>query len=190
MGSMNTLSSGYAASAQRSVSGTTVKDDSSAPRISTSASVRRNRIVALPPEHYVSDGTNGGASSEARGRMMYGFQQSSEGELTVEEGKEVSIIEPDGKCAIAYAVTQFDHADTLLHRRQWLDESKEQHHRRIRSRSVNVCGHHTSISHEPIIPLRRKRGICIDHVTHGIRIIVRRGIDEEEGSRRRPETWR
>ena len=112
MGSMNTLSSGYAASAQRSVSGTTVKDDSAAPRISTSASVRRNRIVAPPPEHYVSDDTNGGgASNEARGRMMYGFQQSSEGELTVEEGREVVIVEPDGKHAVAYVLTQFDHAD-------------------------------------------------------------------------------
>ena len=94
IGSMNTLSSGYAASAQRSVSGTTVKEDSSAPKISSG----RPRIMAPPPDHYVNDGMSGGTSpGEERGRMVYSFQKTGQGELSVDEGKEVTIVEQDGK---------------------------------------------------------------------------------------------
>lgn len=91
MGSMNTLSSGYAASAQRSVSGNikTLNDENK-------TSPKKHRIMAPPPDHYVSNGTDGGAQQE-KGRMMYPYQKTSEGELTVDEGKEVVILEPDGK---------------------------------------------------------------------------------------------
>jgi len=55
------------------------------------------RIMAPPPDHYVHDGMNGGASpGEERGRMTYSFQKSGAGELSVDEGKEVTIVEQDG----------------------------------------------------------------------------------------------
>jgi len=99
MGSMNTLSSGYAASAQRSVSGN-LKEENGTSKISSLGSQRRNRVVAPPPDHYVGDGNglNGGASSnEDRGRMMYAFQKTGDGEVSADEGKEVIIVEQDGK---------------------------------------------------------------------------------------------
>ncbi|TKA63630.1 hypothetical protein B0A49_06899 [Cryomyces minteri] len=112
--SMNTLSSGYAASANRSVSGTTRSPEESGPdRGGTIKSVmskpsvlgKKNRIVAPPPTQYVSDSSangNGHASNgdlpragEQRGRMLYPYQQNGEGEISVEDGREVVIVEPD-----------------------------------------------------------------------------------------------
>jgi hypothetical protein len=100
MGSMNTLSSGYAASANRSVSGTNVRPPTtstdSANDLGRSNTAKR-RILAPPPDHYAS--SNGGDSSDdqPRGKMMYPYQASVDGEITVEEGAEVTIVEPDGK---------------------------------------------------------------------------------------------
>jgi hypothetical protein len=64
--------------------------------------VKRNRVVAPPPVAYISElpgsGLNGGADKdEKRGKMIYGFDASGEGELTVAEGKEVTLVEEDGK---------------------------------------------------------------------------------------------
>lgn len=112
---MNSLSSGYAASANRSVSGTNLHtpDDHSGPDRSASLSVaskapagRRNRIVAPPPAQYISGpsgtGTAGGGgatshASEQHGKMLYSYQAQGDGELSVDEGQEVRIAEPDGK---------------------------------------------------------------------------------------------
>lgn len=112
---MNSLSSGYAASANRSVSGTGMRtpEEEHGPDRSASLSVpskapgaRRNRVVAPPPAQYVSEapanGPNGGASvkshtSEPRGKMLYPYHATGEGELSVDEGQEMSIVEPDGK---------------------------------------------------------------------------------------------
>lgn len=109
---MNSLSSGYAASAHRSVSGLSrpiedsipentvnVAPTSSAPR---SGTARKNRIVAPPPAAYVSatsaPASNGtGRSSEPKGKMLYPYQENGEGEISIDEGKEVTILEPDGK---------------------------------------------------------------------------------------------
>ncbi|KAK5172464.1 hypothetical protein LTR04_003962 [Oleoguttula sp. CCFEE 6159] len=112
--SMNTLSSGYAASANRSVSGTTRSPEESGPnRGGTIKSVmskpsimgKKNRIVAPPPTQYISDSSangNGHASNgdlprtgEQRGRMLYPYQRNGEGEISVEDGREVVIVEPD-----------------------------------------------------------------------------------------------
>ena len=113
---MNTLSSGYSMSARRSVSGNSMVPSTAAteeepateapkPKPIVSGS-RRNRMVAPPPTQYVSEagGSNedmlaapSSNSSEKRGRMMYAFEQSSEGEISVEEGREVVIVEPNGK---------------------------------------------------------------------------------------------
>ena len=97
--SMNTLSSG------RSVSRSSVPtadgsaeppkpDLSSKPKIGAS----RSRIVAPPPAQYLKDSSNSGAGppDERRGRMMYPYQENTEGEITVEEGQDVVILEPDG----------------------------------------------------------------------------------------------
>ena len=110
---MDTLSSGYAASANRSVSGKVQTEDTgtdgagSPPPTSKPATMRKNRIVAPPPTQYVAEmpdngpsggGTSTAPSTEQRGRMSYAYQATTEGEVSVEEGDEVSIAEPDGAC--------------------------------------------------------------------------------------------
>ncbi|KAI1625777.1 hypothetical protein EDD37DRAFT_317816 [Exophiala viscosa] len=108
---MNSLSSGYAASATRSVSGGIVRStgqdggSSTAPTSpfastldSGSAGARRNRVVAPPPTAYVSAppdlGSNG--SSGPRGKMIYPYEARDDGEVSLSEGAEVRILEPDG----------------------------------------------------------------------------------------------
>lgn len=111
---MNSLSSGYATSAQRSVSGIPPRSAGlaaeepvaqerpsadSAPA-SKPAPARRNRVVAPPPAAYVSappaePSSNG--SSQARGKMLSAYEARDEGEVSVKEGKQVTIVEPDGK---------------------------------------------------------------------------------------------
>lgn len=112
---MNSLSSGYAASATRSLSGgvarlpptddqtvssplTTVTSSTSS---TTAPAPRRNRIVAPPPTAYVSApvadlASNG--SAQPRGKMLYAYEARDDGEISVSEGTEVRIIEPDGMC--------------------------------------------------------------------------------------------
>ncbi|KAK7514325.1 uncharacterized protein IWZ02DRAFT_70713 [Phyllosticta citriasiana] len=105
--SMNTLSSGYSASAQRSVSATSVEAEEKPERSSTVkgalGGIRKHRIMAPPPAQYIKapddGGTNGdGAASkpgEPRGRMLYPYQAMGEGEISVNDGKDVVIVEPD-----------------------------------------------------------------------------------------------
>lgn len=111
---MNSLSSGYATSAQRSVTGLPPRSSGLAVEeplppetspvdtgpMSKPAPARRNRVVAPPPAAYVSappaESTLDG-SSRARGKMAYSYEARDEGELSVKEGKEVTIVEPDGK---------------------------------------------------------------------------------------------
>ena len=123
---MNSLSSGYAASAQRSVSGTIPRvgagpgggggeENNTPPRnpftstLSAEPSVaapeakpntvRKNRIVAPPPSAYVSAPaavSTTSASSPPRGKMLYAYEARDDGEVSVGEGKEFTILEPDG----------------------------------------------------------------------------------------------
>ena len=118
---MDTLSSGYAASANRSVSGKLPSDEASTDgaggsqtQVSKPATARRNRIVAPPPTQYVNElptkGPTGGGltapqSAEPRGKMIYAYQATGNGEVTVEEGDEVFIEEPDGKYADLMRIT-------------------------------------------------------------------------------------
>jgi formin-binding protein 1 len=111
---MNSLSSGYATSAQRSVTGLPLRSSglgaeepvaqprASADSASTSkpAAAKRNRVVAPPPAAYVSappteSSTNG--TSRIRGKMIYSYEARDEGEVSVKEGKEITILEGDGK---------------------------------------------------------------------------------------------
>ena len=110
---MDTLSSGYAASANRSVSGkipnadmTADSVDEAQPATSKPATLRRNRIVAPPPTQYISElpanPPSGGSSStshptERRAKMNYAYQATSDGEASVNEGEDVTIVEADGE---------------------------------------------------------------------------------------------
>ena len=109
---MDTLSSGYAASANRSVSGKLPPDEATIdgasgpePQARKPPAARRNRIVAPPPTQYVSElptkDPGGGSTTshppEPQGKMLYAYQATGDGEVSVEEGDEVVIVEPDGK---------------------------------------------------------------------------------------------
>ncbi|KAK4694634.1 hypothetical protein P7C71_g2980, partial [Lecanoromycetidae sp. Uapishka_2] len=108
---MDTLSSGYAASANRSVTGrlqteeaSTDGDSVNQPPTNKPATLRKNRIVAPPPTQYVSElpthAPSGSRSStshpaEVKGKMNYAYNAQADGEVSVEEGEEVIIVEPD-----------------------------------------------------------------------------------------------
>ena len=110
---MSSLSSGYATNARRSVSGpgpkTPTEEASQNPAPARSATSqtsagRRNRVIAPPPTQYVSElpanevRTTATAGADAqRGKMSYAYQANGEGEITVDEGNDVVVIEPDGK---------------------------------------------------------------------------------------------
>ncbi|KAI0134636.1 hypothetical protein BJ170DRAFT_610618 [Xylariales sp. AK1849] len=106
---MNSLSSGYAASAHRSIGGTasgpkTPIDDTppepSGPRPSVPAA-KKSRLVAPPPSAYISElpgsSVNGSGASkpEQRGKVLYAFEANGDGELSVTDGRDVTILEPD-----------------------------------------------------------------------------------------------
>jgi hypothetical protein len=102
--SMNTLSSGYSATAQRSVSGPmppAVEEPVAEKKVAPAT--RRNRIVAPPPAQYIKEDNVDGPpattpkSTAQKGRMLYAYQQNSEGEISVPDGIEVVILDQDGK---------------------------------------------------------------------------------------------
>ncbi|KAI9835070.1 MAG: hypothetical protein M1819_002622 [Sarea resinae] len=102
---MNSLSSGYATSAQRTLSGLSGKTatEEGPERSGTvkpiAGALKKNRVVAPPPAQYVSQGAelNGGGlkPGEQRGKMMYAYQSNGDGELTVDEGQTIVVVEPD-----------------------------------------------------------------------------------------------
>jgi hypothetical protein len=109
---MNSLSSHSARRSESGPSGGPGTDDTTppavaelaasplaSPRPSTSA---RRRVMAPPPAAYISelpgDGVNGsGDKEEKTGKMLYAFEGSADGELSVPEGRDVTLIEADGK---------------------------------------------------------------------------------------------
>lgn len=127
---MNSLSSGYAASANRSIAGGPPRSpvEESAPAIAAPATStpapRRNRVIAPPPAAYISElpgntVSNGSGRSEPRGKMMYSYEANGPGELSVTEGKTITIVEPDGKTIPMTLQYDIDTAN----RRLWVDES-------------------------------------------------------------------
>lgn len=116
---MTSLSSGYAASARRSVSGSTITahtpsppeetpPEPSGPRPPATAAPKKPRIMAPPPTSYISElpaeSVNGPAPSRApeqKGKMLYGFEANGAGEISVPEGRDVVILEPDGKSSVS-----------------------------------------------------------------------------------------
>lgn len=104
--SMSTLSSGYSATAHRSISATAEGAEETKPEKKSSiiGSIRKPRVMAPPPAQYVKpaevDGGSNGAShksNEPKGKMVYPYQAMGEGEISVDDDREVSILEPDGK---------------------------------------------------------------------------------------------
>ncbi|GAB0143589.1 hypothetical protein EsHS_00004098 [Epichloe bromicola] len=111
----NTMTSLSSHSARRSASGRGIPaeldagDSSSAatagrPSISPStsgvATTTRKRMAAPPPTAYISEPAGGGVNGsgdkdEKKGKMMYSFDASGDGELSVSEGREVVLLEPD-----------------------------------------------------------------------------------------------
>lgn len=107
---MSSLSSGYAASARRTMSGAMSPTEEMPPELpanrptSTLApkTVRKNRVVAPPPSAYISElpgsspnGSGSPSAMEQKGKMLYAFESGGEGELTVPGGRDVVILEPD-----------------------------------------------------------------------------------------------
>ena len=96
----NTMNSLSSHSARRSVSTSNLGGDEDTGRPSTS-SARKNRVIAPPPASYVNEqsggGMNGSGSNEKKGKMLYPFDANGEGELSVPEGREVILVEADGK---------------------------------------------------------------------------------------------
>ncbi|KAI1442910.1 FCH-domain-containing protein [Annulohypoxylon stygium] len=102
---MNSLSSGYAASANRSISGSVVSPRSPAedtpPEPGPRPAVKKGRLVAPPPTAYISElpGSSVPApatkAAEQKGKMLYGFEASGGDEVSVPEGREVVVLEPD-----------------------------------------------------------------------------------------------
>lgn len=102
IGSMNTLSSGYAASANRSVSGMTVRTSEETPTAAPPAPAAiptsvpgRHRVMAPPPTQYVKPNENDMASEEQTGKMLFTYEANGDGEVTVSEGVEFTVVEPD-----------------------------------------------------------------------------------------------
>ncbi|RDH35012.1 FCH-domain-containing protein [Aspergillus welwitschiae] len=105
---MNSLSSGYAVSANRSMSNATQSPTTTAAELPTPvaetkpAPARKNRILAPPPAQYISgppanDSTPALSSkaNEQHGKMLYAYQAGGADEVTVQEGDDVVILEPD-----------------------------------------------------------------------------------------------
>lgn len=107
---MNSLSSGYAASTTRSVSNVAAQPTPESPAEAPPAPVaetkpnapKRGRVLAPPPSAYVStpsvnEPSPASKSREPRGKMLYSYQATGEDEVTVQEGDDVAILEPDGE---------------------------------------------------------------------------------------------
>lgn len=104
---MNSLSSGYAASTGRSVSNVATQptpedqaEEPPAPVAATKPTIgsRAPRVLAPPPSAYISSPVpSDTGASKPRGKMTYAFDASGSDEVTVQEGEDVTIVEPDGK---------------------------------------------------------------------------------------------
>lgn len=107
----NSISSGYAASAQRSMtSPMSPTEEESPPAVPTSTrptstmgsgSVRKNRVIAPPPSAYISElpgsapNGSGAGHQEEKAKMLFTFEANGEEELSVPEGRELVVLEPD-----------------------------------------------------------------------------------------------
>lgn len=199
---MNSLSSGYAASAHRSVSGVSLrtpteeksfdKELPAQPAASKPNTLRKNRIVAPPPTQYVSElpaneavignGSFSSKSSEPRGKMIYAYKANGDGEVSVDEGHEVIILEPDGQSTLCNFPSAQQTAVNKHIRWLRLDASPLRAHVRHCPRLVR---RDPPPSHPR--PLRTARLILLELIRLPCRQHDHDG--QEEGSRRSTETW-
>jgi hypothetical protein len=104
--------SGYAASSARSMTGTVEEPaaaetpasttTASSTRPTSTTSAPRRRVMAPPPTQYISElpgSTPNGSSQQEqqKAKMLYKFEAAGPGELTVPEGRDLVILEPDSK---------------------------------------------------------------------------------------------
>ncbi|KKF97202.1 Protein BZZ1 [Ceratocystis platani] len=87
---------------QRQAAATSLLRPDSTSQASTSSAAsggapRKNRVMAPPPAAYVSAGAVPTATKPLlqKGKMLYAFDASGDGELTVPEGREVVVLAPD-----------------------------------------------------------------------------------------------
>ncbi|POS80275.1 hypothetical protein DHEL01_v201325 [Diaporthe helianthi] len=108
---VSSISSGYAVSAQRSMtSPMSPTEEEKPPEVPTSTrpmttigsgSVRKNRVIAPPPEAYISElpgsapNGSGAGHQEEKAKMLFTFEASGDGELSAPEGREVVVLEAD-----------------------------------------------------------------------------------------------
>lgn len=116
---MNSLSSGYAHSANRSISGIGARSplEETPPAVDRSipakiTAPKKHRVVAPPPTAYVSElpgssPSNGSSNGEPRGTMIYSYDANGDGEISVSEGKDVTILEPDGIYPTYFALSLY-----------------------------------------------------------------------------------
>ena len=73
---------------------------------STTGAGSTRRAVAPPPDRYVSASSaepireSPMEDNAVKGRMLYTYTARGEGEITVEQGKDLLILEPDGMCHV------------------------------------------------------------------------------------------
>lgn len=107
--SMSTLSSGYAVGAGRRTpqptsptgQGDSTDETPSSPDRTKPAPKGRSRLVAPPPAQYIKAppvDDEADSSDVKKGKMLYDYTQSGDGEITVSEGKNIIILEADGEC--------------------------------------------------------------------------------------------
>ena len=150
---MGSLSSGYAASAKRSVSASSARTPGSdahpdgggaelaAPtKKPLIGSMRKNRVVAPPPAAYVNEApgdlpSSSSRANEPRGKMLYAYQAAGEGELTIDEGTEFTIIEADGASYPSCCKLSTGRRLTRC-RRRWLDDRARRRQRGCRTRQL------------------------------------------------------
>lgn len=108
---VNSMSSGYAASAHRSVADAMSPTEEAPPAVPTSTrptslmsgSVKKNRVIAPPPTAYISElpgsapNGSGGGGDQQKAKMMFTFEAGGDGEVGLPEGREVVVLEPDSK---------------------------------------------------------------------------------------------
>lgn len=157
IGSMNTLSSGYAASANRSMSGATMRspgDDAAAPSTT-------HRMVAPPPMSYIN--AINSDSGEQRGKMLYAYQATGDGEISVSDGQEFNVVDPDGTFHRPFSQNSVNHMLTSSHR--WLRLGQNQAHELSHSRPRPRLLHRTDLQTLSRRPSRLKRRLSLHHLS-------------------------
>lgn len=97
------------------------------------APAKRNKILAPPPSQFVSGSSpvNGSSSpvpnfsskpklNEQKGKMLYAYQANGDDEITVREGDDVAIVEPDGKTNLPSSLHRTASHNTELYDRRWI----------------------------------------------------------------------